>query len=96
MLSAVMGEITSLTKNTKEFASLKTTVPMSFVRQWGLTEKDKLYWEWKVVDGEMTAVVTKHEPDTFTPDLKKERRSPRISKEELKTQKEKTGEKKQK
>jgi hypothetical protein len=96
MLSAVMGEITSLTKNTKEFASLKTTVPMSFVRQWGLTEKDKLYWEWKVVDGEMTAVVTKREPDTFTPDLKKERRSPRISKEELKTQKEKTGEKKQK
>jgi hypothetical protein len=68
-----MGEITSLTKNTKEFASLKTTVPMSFVRQWALTDKDKLYWEWKVIDGEMIAVVAKHEPD-----LKKERKSRRI------------------
>jgi endonuclease/exonuclease/phosphatase (EEP) superfamily protein YafD len=64
-----MGEITSLTK--------KTTVPMTFVRQWALTEKDKLYWEWKVVDGEMIAVVAKHEPKTFTPDLKKERKSRR-------------------
>jgi hypothetical protein len=77
-----MGEISSLTKNTKEFASLKTTVPMSFVRQWALTDKDKLYWEWKVVDGEMIAVVTKHEPNTFTPDLKKERKSRGISAEE--------------
>ena len=69
-----MGEITSLTKNTKEFASLKTTVPMSFVRHWALTEKDKLYWEWKVIDGEMVAVVAKHEPNTFT-DLKKKKKS---------------------
>ena len=87
-----MGEITSLTKNTKEFASLKTTVPMSFVRQWALTDKDKLYWEWKVVDGEMIAVVAKHEPNTFTPDLKKERKSRRIS-AEIKPE---TGGKKQK
>jgi hypothetical protein len=78
-----MGEITSLTKNTKEFASLKTTVPMSFVRQWALTERDKLYWEWKVIDGEMIAVVAKHEPNTFTPDLKKERKSRRIPKKGL-------------
>ncbi|HSN95759.1 MAG TPA: hypothetical protein VLR10_01055 [Nitrososphaeraceae archaeon] len=49
---------------------MKTTVPMSFVRQWALTEKDKLYWEWKVVDGEMVAVVAKHEPSTFTPRFK--------------------------
>jgi hypothetical protein len=82
ILNAVMGEITSLTKNTKEFASLKTTVPMSFVRQWGLTDKDKLYWEWKVVDGEMIAVVAKNEPNTFTPGLKKEKKSRRISAEE--------------
>jgi endonuclease/exonuclease/phosphatase (EEP) superfamily protein YafD len=88
-----MGEITSLTKNTKEFASLKTTVPMSFVRQWALTEKDKLYWEWKVVDGEMIAVVTKHEPNTFTPNLKKRSR---ISTEELEAEKLETGGKKQK
>jgi hypothetical protein len=91
-----MGEITSLTKNTKEFASLKTTVPMSFVRQWALTEKDKLYWEWKVVDGEMIAVVTKHELNTFTPDLKKEKKSRRISAEELEAEKLETGGKKRK
>jgi hypothetical protein len=55
---------------------LKTTVPMSFVRQWKLTDKDKLYWEWKVVDGEMIAVVAKHYPNTFTLYLK-ERKSRR-------------------
>jgi hypothetical protein len=54
---------------------------MSFVRQWALTEKDKLYWEWKVIDGEMIAVVAKHEPDTFTPDLRKERKPRRIPSE---------------
>jgi endonuclease/exonuclease/phosphatase (EEP) superfamily protein YafD len=91
-----MGEITSLTKNTKEFASLKTTVPISFVRQWALTDKDKLYWEWKVVDGEMIAVVAKHEPNTFTPDLRKERKSRRISAEELEAEKPETGGKKRK
>jgi hypothetical protein len=94
MPSAVMGEITSLTKNTKEFASLKTTVPMSFVRQWALTEKDKLYWEWKVVDGEMIAVVAKHEPNTFTSDLKKKKS--RRSAEELEAEKLETGRKRQK
>jgi hypothetical protein len=87
-----MGEITSLTKNTKKFASLKTTVPMSFVRQWVLTEKDKLYWVWKVVDGEMMAVVSKHQPNTFTPDLKKKKS--RISTEDLKAKKLETGGKK--
>jgi hypothetical protein len=91
-----MGEITSLTKNTKEFASLKTTVPISFVRQWALTEKDKLYWEWKVVDGEMIAVVAKHETNAITPDLKEERRSRRISTKELDTEKLETGRKKRK
>jgi hypothetical protein len=91
-----MGEITSLTKNTKEFASLKTTVPMSFVRQWALTDKDKLYWEWKVVDGEMIAVVAKHEPNTFTSDLRKEKKSRRVSAEELEAEKLETAQKKRK
>jgi hypothetical protein len=69
---------------------------MSFVRQWALTDKDKLYWEWKVVDGEMIAVVAKHEPNTFTSDSKKQMRSRRISKEELKAEKPETGGKKRK
>jgi hypothetical protein len=34
---------------------------------------EKRFWEWKVVDGEMIAVVAKHEPITFTPGLKKEK-----------------------
>jgi len=38
-----------------------------------LTEKDKLYWEWKVVDGEMMAVVARHKPNTFTPNLRKKK-----------------------
>ncbi|NAL78279.1 AbrB family transcriptional regulator [Nitrososphaera sp. AFS] len=56
-----MGEITSLAKNAKSFASLRTTIPISIVRQWKLKSKDKLYWEWEIRDGNMVAVVRKHE-----------------------------------
>jgi hypothetical protein len=59
-----------------------------------LTEKDKLYWEWKVVDGEMIAVVAKHEPNTITSDLKKKKS--RRSAEELEAEKLETGRKRQK
>jgi hypothetical protein len=57
----MMGEITSVAKNAKSFASLRTTIPISMVRQWKLKPKDKLYWEWEVRDGKMVAVVMKHE-----------------------------------
>lgn len=60
-----MAEITSIAKNTKDFASLRTTIPMSMVRHWQLKPKDKLYWEWKVVDGEMVAVINKFESDNI-------------------------------
>jgi hypothetical protein len=56
-----MGEITSVAKNAKSFASLRTTIPISMVRQWKLKPKDKLYWEWEVRDSKMVAVVIKHE-----------------------------------
>ena len=56
-----MGEITSLTKNAKSFASLRTTIPISIVRQWKLKQKDKLYWEFEVRGNKMVAVVTKQE-----------------------------------
>jgi hypothetical protein len=56
-----MEEITSVAKNAKSFASLRTTVPISMVRQWKLRPKDKLYWEWEVRDGKMVAVAMKHE-----------------------------------
>jgi hypothetical protein len=69
----IMGEITSVAKNTKDFASLRTTIPMSMVRQWQIKPKDKLYWEWKVVDGEMVVVVNKY-VHTNTPELRKGRK----------------------
>jgi hypothetical protein len=56
-----MGEITSVARNAKSFASLRTTVPISMVRQWKLKPKDKLYWEWEVRDRKMVVIVTKHE-----------------------------------
>jgi Antidote-toxin recognition MazE, bacterial antitoxin len=57
----MMGEITSVARNAKSYASLRTTIPISMVRQWKLKPKDKLYWEWEVRDGKMVAVVIKHE-----------------------------------
>ena len=39
-----MGEITYLNKAASKGESLRTTVPMSIVKQFGLTEDDKLDW----------------------------------------------------
>ncbi|MDQ6864259.1 MAG: AbrB/MazE/SpoVT family DNA-binding domain-containing protein [Thermoproteota archaeon] len=52
-----MGEETTLAKNSPKFASLRTTIPMSIVRQWQLKEGDKLDWSWEARDGEMILVV---------------------------------------
>ena len=68
----MMGEITSVARNAKSFASLRTTIPISMVRQWKLKPKDKLYWEWEVRDSKMVAVVTKYE-DRPKQVLKKQR-----------------------
>lgn len=54
-----MGEITVATKASSKFASLRTTIPMSIVRQWKLKVGDKLEWEWKVIEGQMALVVSK-------------------------------------
>lgn len=54
-----MGEITVAKKASSKFASLRTTIPMSIVRQWKLQDGDKLDWEWKVIDGELSIVVCK-------------------------------------
>ena len=54
-----LGEITTLTKNTKKFASLKTTIPISMVRQWNLKSGDKLDWSWESVNNTMVMVVRK-------------------------------------
>jgi hypothetical protein len=57
----MMREITSVATNKKGFASLRTTIPMSMVKQWQLKPKDKLTWRWEVIQGKMVAVVERHE-----------------------------------
>ncbi len=52
-----MGEITYLTKAASKSQSLRTTVPMSIVKQFGLTEDDKLDWILKVDNGELAIVI---------------------------------------
>ena len=54
-----MGEITVAKKASSKFASLRTTIPMSIVRQWKLEDGDNLDWEWKVIDGQLAIVVSK-------------------------------------
>jgi hypothetical protein len=54
-----MGETTVATKASSKFASLRTTIPMSIVRQWKLKDGDQLDWEWKVIDGQMVLIVSK-------------------------------------
>lgn len=54
-----MGEITVAKKASSKFASLRTTIPMSIVRQLKLEDGDKLDWEWKVNDGKLAIVVSK-------------------------------------
>jgi hypothetical protein len=56
-MALVVGEESTLIKNTKKFASLRTTVPMSVVKQWKLKEGDRLDWSWEVVNGELVVVV---------------------------------------
>jgi hypothetical protein len=56
-----MGETTVLTLNSSKRASLRTTVPMSIVRQWNLKPKDKLYWQMDIVNGKMVVVVNRFE-----------------------------------
>jgi hypothetical protein len=48
-----MGEITFLNKSATKSESLRTTVPFSIVKQFGLTEYDKLEWVLKAEGGEL-------------------------------------------
>jgi bifunctional DNA-binding transcriptional regulator/antitoxin component of YhaV-PrlF toxin-antitoxin module len=48
-----MGEITFLNKSATKSESLRTTVPYSIVKQFGLTEYDKLEWIFKAEGGEL-------------------------------------------
>lgn len=48
-----MGETTTLTLAAPRKASLRTTVPMSVVKQFNLTSGDMLDWAFEVESGEM-------------------------------------------
>jgi len=48
-----MGEITFLNKSATKSESLRTTVPYSIVKQFGLTEYDKLEWILKAESNEI-------------------------------------------
>jgi len=52
-----MGEITVLTKATSKSKSLRTTIPISIVKQFNLSEGDKLNWELRAEGGELIIVV---------------------------------------
>jgi hypothetical protein len=48
-----MGEITNLNKATSKNESLRTTVPRSIIKQFGLTEYDQLDWNLKAEGGDL-------------------------------------------
>ncbi len=52
-----MGEITVLSKATTKSKSLRTTIPMGIVKQFNLSEGDKLNWEIRAEGGELIIVV---------------------------------------
>jgi bifunctional DNA-binding transcriptional regulator/antitoxin component of YhaV-PrlF toxin-antitoxin module len=52
-----MGEITYLNKASPKSESLRTTVPSSLIKQFGLTEYDKLEWILKAEGGELVIIV---------------------------------------
>jgi hypothetical protein len=50
---------TTLALNAPNKASLKTTIPMFIIKQWGLKSGDQLDWSFSLLDNEMIVVVRK-------------------------------------
>ena len=70
-----MGETTTLALNAPNKASLRTTIPMFIVKQWGLKSGDQLDWSFSLLNNEMIVVVRKAgkvNTKTTTGDLRKE------------------------
>ncbi|RLI74017.1 AbrB family transcriptional regulator [Archaeoglobales archaeon] len=53
----VDGQITTLTKANKSSQSLRTTVPMGIIKQFGLKEGDRLKWRLDVKDNKLVIVI---------------------------------------
>jgi hypothetical protein len=56
-----MGEKTKLFLAAKGKDSLRTTIPMSIVKQWKLTKEDSLDWTWEIHNNKMVVRVSKAE-----------------------------------
>jgi hypothetical protein len=56
-----MGEITTLALNSPKRASLRTTIPMFIVKQWGLHAGDKLDWSLEAREDEIVILVKRAE-----------------------------------
>jgi hypothetical protein len=57
----IVGEITTLALNSPKKASLRTTIPMFIVKQWGLHAGDKLDWTLEARKDEIVILVKKAE-----------------------------------
>ena len=58
----IVGEVTTLALNSPKRASLRTTIPMFIVKQWGLHAGDKLDWSLEARKDEIVILVKKAEP----------------------------------
>jgi len=56
-MAEIEGEITTLTPAKTKSISLRTTVPISLVRQFNLKAGDHPNWKFEVKDGNMITVV---------------------------------------
>ncbi|RSN68065.1 AbrB/MazE/SpoVT family DNA-binding domain-containing protein [Candidatus Korarchaeum cryptofilum] len=52
-----MGETTVITKATSKSRSLRVTIPIGIVKQFNLSEGDKLSWEIRAEGGELIIIV---------------------------------------
>jgi hypothetical protein len=60
----IVGEITTLALNSPKRASLRTTIPMFIVKQWGLKAGDKLDWSLEARKDEIVILVKKTETES--------------------------------
>lgn len=53
------GEITTVTLNSSKRKSLRSTIPMSVVKNLGLRVGDKLSWKYEIRNGEIVTTIRK-------------------------------------
>lgn len=56
-MSSTEGETTILTLASSKSRSLRTTVPISIVKQFRLRQGDKLSWEMKAIQNEIVIII---------------------------------------